>query len=107
MYTTFHIYMTKISIIQYLISVNHYALMLYLLPVASFCCLLKVARIINSNIKKKSKYRKLLLFLNGLFVMILLSSASSYLISSEIPNKEKLFKERKTENKKNNADNLF
>jgi hypothetical protein len=39
--------------------------------------------------------------------MILLSSASSYLISSEIPNKEKLFKERKTENKKNNADNLF
>jgi len=93
--------MAKISIIQYLILVDHIALILYLLPVASFCCLLKVAQIISNNIKKKSKYGKLLLISNGLFLMILSLSISGYLISSDIPNKESLIKERKTENKKN------
>lgn len=99
--------MAKISIIQYLTFVDHFALMLYLLPVASFCCLLRVAQIISNKIKKKSKYGKLFLILNGLFLMILSLSLSCYLISSEIPNKESLIKERKTENKKNNVNNLF
>jgi hypothetical protein len=66
-----------------------------------------VAQIISNNIKKKSKYGMLLLILNGLFLMILSLSVSGYLISSDIPNKESLIKERKTENKKNNLNNLF
>jgi len=78
--------------------VDYLALILYLLPVASFCCLLKVAQIISNSIKKKSKYGKLLLILNGLFLMILSVGVSGYLISSDIPNKESLIKERKTEN---------
>jgi hypothetical protein len=90
--------MVKVSIIQYLMFVDYLALILYLLPVASFCCLLKVAQIISNSIKKKSKYGKLLLILNGLFLMILSVGVSGYLISSDIPNKESLIKERKTEN---------
>ena len=99
--------MANISIIQYLIYVDHFALMLYLLPVASFCCWLKVTQIISNNIKKKSKYGKFFLVLNSLFLMILSLSISCYLISSEIPNKESLIKERKTQNKKNDENNFF
>jgi hypothetical protein len=100
--------MIKISIIQYLLLVDHWKLFLYMLPIASLSCLLKVSVLFKHSINKNySKNRKLLHALNIIFAFALLIGACKYFSSSELPNKERLFKERKTHYKNIDSNYLF